>query len=101
MRKGCRKGWRPTAVAPTVALACLASLPPAKAQRKGPELSEQEIVRRFTEAESRLREARNNYTFKQDVLIQTLTGDTVNGTFRRVSEILFDDNSKRIEKITY
>jgi hypothetical protein len=101
MLKGCRKGWRPTAIAVAVALAFAAAHPAAKAQRRGPELSEQEIIRRFTDAESRLREARNNYTFKQDVLLQTLTGNVVNGTFRRVSEIVFDDQSNRIEKITY
>lgn len=102
MLKGCRKGWHLAVVAGAIALTFVTSLPSASAQRKGPEPSPQEIIRRFTEAESQLRDARNNYTFKQDVLLQTLAGPTaVTGTYRRVSEIIFDDQSKRIEKITY
>jgi hypothetical protein len=79
-----------------------AMLAPVSAQKPSPELANDEIIRRFTQAESMLRDARNNYTFKQDVLIQTLAGQSaVTGTYRRVSEIVFDDQSKRIERITY
>jgi hypothetical protein len=64
--------------------------------------SPEQIIARFAEAESRLRDARNNYTFKQDVLIETLgEAGSVTGSFRRVSEIDFDDRSNRVEKITY
>lgn len=84
------------------ALAGLLLAPGASAQRRGPELPDEEIIRRFTQAESALRDARANYTFTQDVTIQTLAGSTaVTGTYRRVSDILFDDQGKRIEKITY
>jgi hypothetical protein len=68
------------------------------------ELPSDEIIRRFAAAESELRIARNNYTFTQDVTIQQMaapSSDIVTGTFRRVSEIIFDDQSKRIEKITF
>lgn len=102
MFSGCLRGWRPKAATAAALLAAAAiSAPVGWAQRRGPEPPEQEIVARFTQAESRLRDARNNYTFKQDVLLQTLTGNAVTGTFRRVSDILFDDSGKRIEKITY
>lgn len=104
MRSGCRRGWRPiSVVAAAVVVAATALGTPARAARPGPapELSEQEIIARFTQAESRLREARNNYTFTQDVLLQQMSGNVATGMFRRVSDILFDDNSKRIEKITY
>jgi hypothetical protein len=84
-----------------------AQQPGAAAPRRaavGVELPSEEIIRRFAAAESELRQARNNYTFKQDVTIQQLAApgsDIVTGTFRRVSEIIFDDQSKRIERITY
>jgi hypothetical protein len=68
------------------------------------ELPSDEIIRRFAASESELRLARNNYTFKQDVTIQQLASpnsNVVTGTYRRVSEIIFDDQSKRIERITY
>ena len=84
-----------------LAIACAIAAPAASAQRRGPQPPEQEIVRRFAEAESRLRDARNNYTFKQDVLLQTLAGNAVTGTYKRVSEIVFDDQSKRIERIVH
>ena len=84
-----------------IALACGAMTPAASAQRRGAEPPEQEIIQRFAQAESRLRDARNNYTFKQDVQLQTLAGSAVTGTFKRVSEIVFDDQSKRIERILY
>jgi len=104
MRTGCRRGWRPISVfAAAIAIAVAVLGPTARAARPepAPELSEQEIITRFTQAESRLREARNNYTFTQDVLLQQMSGNVATGMFRRVSDILFDDNSKRIEKITY
>jgi hypothetical protein len=102
MLNGCRRGWRPATLAAALALAFAPGAGPAGAQQRGAQLAPQEIIRRFAEAESRLRDARNNYTFKQDVLMQTMAGaSAVTGTYRRVSEIIFDDQSKRIERITY
>jgi hypothetical protein len=96
-----------------VALFALALVAPAQtsvtppmspAQQRRVELPSDEIIRRFAAAESTLRQARNNYTFTQDVLVQQFAGPTSNivtGFFRRVSEIIFDDQSRRIEKITF
>ena len=63
--------------------------------------NEADIIRKFTEAESRLREARTSYTFKQDVLMQTMAGQSVTGVFHRVSEIIFTDDGHRTERITF
>lgn len=63
--------------------------------------NEADIIRNFTEAESRLREARTSYTFKQDVLMQTMAGQSVTGVFHRVSEIIFTDDGRRTERITF
>jgi hypothetical protein len=84
-----------------IALPAAAGAPePHSAQRAT--LSPEEIIQRFTQAESMLRDARNQYAFKQDVLIQTIGGgEAVTGSYRRVSEIIFDDRSQRIERITY
>lgn len=66
------------------------------------DLSTDEIIRRFAEAESRLRDARNQFTFKQDVTIQSMMGpQAITGTYRRVSEILFTDQGVRSERIVY
>ena len=47
------------------------------------------------------KDARNHYTYTQEVTVQTLDGDTVNGEFRETTDILYDDQGKRIEKVTY
>src|SRR5215216_7506113 len=61
-----------------------------------------EIIRRFAAAESENKVARNNYTFTQDFDILTLgEAGSITGRFHRVSDIVFDDRSNRIEKITF
>lgn len=62
----------------------------------------QEIIRRFAQSESENKIARNNYTFTQDVEIMTIgEAGSITGRFKRVSEIVYDDLSNRIERITY
>jgi hypothetical protein len=62
----------------------------------------EEIIRRFAAAETENRIARNNYTFTQDIDILTLgEAGSITGRFHRVSDIVFDDRSNRIEKITF
>lgn len=62
----------------------------------------EEVIKRFAEAESQNRNARNNYTFTQEFDLITL-GEAGSGTgrFHRVSDIVFDDRGNRIEKITF
>jgi hypothetical protein len=62
----------------------------------------EEVIRRFAEAETQNRIARNNYTFTQDFDVRTIgEAGSVTGRFHRVSDIVFDDRSNRIEKITF
>lgn len=60
-----------------------------------------EIIRKFAAKESEFRDARNNYTFRQEVRIQELDGQGGRpiGEFYRVSEILFTDSGARTERI--
>ena len=61
-----------------------------------------EIIRQFAEAETQNKIARNNYMFTQDIdLITFGEAGSATGRFHRVSEIVFDDRSNRIEKITF
>jgi hypothetical protein len=61
-----------------------------------------EIIRRFTAAESENKNARNNYTFTQDVDVVTLgEAGSITGRYHRISDIVFDDRGSRIEKITF
>ena len=62
----------------------------------------EEVIRRFAEAETKNKIARNNYTFTQDFDVLTIgEAGSVTGRFHRVSDIVFDDRSNRIEKITF
>ena len=61
-----------------------------------------EIIRRFAEAESANKIARNNYTFTQDVDLMTLgEAGSITGRYKRVSDIVYDNLGNRIERISY
>jgi len=61
----------------------------------------QEIIQRFAAKEKQFKLAREQYTYTQDVTIQTLDGNTVDGQYRQVSDILFDNQGHRIEQVTF
>ena len=68
--------------------------------KKGSPLANEEIIRRFAAKESEFRDARANYTFRQEVRIQTLNfDDRPDGEYYRVSDILFTDDGRRTERI--
>jgi hypothetical protein len=60
-----------------------------------------EIVQKFAAKEKEFKIARDQYTYTQDVTIQTLDGNTVDGQYHQVSDVLFDNNGKRIEEVTF
>jgi hypothetical protein len=65
-----------------------------------PPIPVEEIIRRFAEKEKEFKLARAVYTYRQDVKVQELNGDDrVTGEFNLVSDIIFDSNGKRTEKI--
>src|SRR5215467_4830254 len=64
-------------------------------------ISVQELIQKFAGKEGVFKDARNNYTYTQEILVQTVDGDTVDGEFRQTTDILYDDKGKRIEKVTF
>ena len=60
-----------------------------------------EIVQKFAAKEKQFKQARDQYTFTQDVTVQTLDGTHVDGEYHQISDILFDDNGKRIENVVF
>lgn len=64
-------------------------------------LTPQEIIQRFAAKEKVFQQARDNYTYTQDVTVETLDGDTVTGQYREVFDVLFDDSGKRIEHVNF
>ena len=45
--------------------------------------------------------ARENYIFRQDVVVQTLDGNTVDGEYRQVVDVTFDDKGRRRENVIF
>jgi len=64
-------------------------------------ISVQDLIQKFAGKEEIFKDARNHYAYTQDVTVQTLDGDTVSGEFRETTDVLYDDQGKRVEKVTY
>ncbi len=59
------------------------------------------IIQKFAAKEKQFKIAREQYTYTQDVTVQTLEGDTVDGEYHQVTDVLFDDRGHRIEQVTF
>jgi len=60
------------------------------------------IVQKFTENEKQFRSALNEYIFSRTATVQTVgIGGNITGTFRRDSDMTFNGDGSRIEKITF
>jgi len=81
--------------------------PPAFAQEGPLDKSEpkgitvDEIVKRFAAKEKEFKEARDQYTFRQDVKVMTLDGDTPDGNYQQVFDVSFDDKGHKIKNVVF
>lgn len=64
-------------------------------------MSVQDVLQKFGAAEAAAKEARNHFTYKQDVLVQTLVGKSVTGEFHEVWNVSYDEKGKRQEEVTF
>lgn len=64
-------------------------------------LTPQQIIEKFAAKEKEFNEVRDHYVWRQTVKVQTLDGDTVDGEFQLVTDELFDDKGKRIQRVVY
>ena len=88
-------------------LACGLAVRPAFAQ-EGPlesdapkDTTPDAIIKRFAEKETEFAKARDQYTYRQDVTVETLDGDTVDGQYHEVFDVIFDDKGHRIENVVF
>ena len=70
-----------------------------KSEPKG--ITPDEIIQRFAAKEKEFKEARDQYTYRQDVKVQVLDGDTPKGEYHEVFDVVFDNNGKRLEKVVF
>ncbi|HYL91696.1 MAG TPA: hypothetical protein VEW69_00910 [Alphaproteobacteria bacterium] len=64
-------------------------------------LTVQDVINRFSARESIFQQARNNYTYTQDLTVQTIEGKTVDGEFREARDITYDAKGAPVETVTY
>ncbi len=64
-------------------------------------MTPQELIQKFTAAENRVRDARAQYTFARDVLVQTLNENVANGQWHQVAQISYDPKGNPIENVTF
>ncbi|HUQ50486.1 MAG TPA: hypothetical protein VM056_07230 [Terriglobales bacterium] len=70
-----------------------------KAPPKG--MTEQQVIERFAAREKEFKDARENYTFRQSVKVQTLDGTTVTGEYQQIVDVTFDDKDRRRENVVF
>ena len=58
----------------------------------------EEVIRRFAAKEKEFQQARDQYTYRQDVKVQTPEDD---GEYHEIFDVLFDDQGKRLENVVY
>src|SRR6204780_623002 len=100
---------RPYRVVPllaALALCILASLsaiaqegPLENTQPKG--VTSEEIITQFAAREKLFKEAREHYTYRQDIKVQTRDGDTITGEYHEVFDVLYDDKGHRLENVVF
>src|SRR5215813_11591195 len=61
----------------------------------------QEILQKMAAKEDMFREARNHYTYTQDITVQELDGNSVTGEYRLVQDITYSDKGERLENVTF
>ncbi len=59
------------------------------------------IIQRFAAKEKEFKEARDQYTYRQSVKVQTVDGNTVDGEYQEVFDVVFDDKARRLENVVY
>ena len=70
-----------------------------KSQPKG--ITVEEIIKRFSAKEKEFKEARDQYTYRQDVKVQTLDGNTPDGTYQQVFDVTFDDQGHKVKNVVF
>jgi len=70
-----------------------------KSEPKG--ITVEEVIKRFASKEKEFKEARDQYTFRQDVKVMTLDGDTPDGNYQQVFDVTFDDKGRKVKNVVF
>ncbi len=61
----------------------------------------EEVIRKFAAKEKEFKEARDHYTYRQSVKVQTVDGDTVDGEYQQIFDVTFDDQGRKIKSVVF
>jgi hypothetical protein len=64
-------------------------------------ITSDEIIKRFAAKEKEFKEARDQYTYRQDVKVMTLDGETPDGNYQQVFDVTFDDKGRKIKNVVF
>lgn len=64
-------------------------------------ITPEQVIQKFAAREKQFKIARDDYTYRQSVKVEELDGDTVDGEYQLVTDILFDDKGHRIEDVVF
>lgn len=65
------------------------------------EMTVPDLIQKLGVEETKVRQARTHYTFTQDLMVQTLNGNSVDGQFHEVTNISYDNKGKRVENVKF
>jgi len=69
---------------------------------EAPSLPVDQIIQRFAESEAEFKRERDNYTYTQTFVVQTIDdGGQPDGEYRMTSDVIFTSSGKRYDKVTY
>ena len=107
MKLSFRIAWAPITLFIALLLGFMLAALPATAQ-EGPldtsppkGITVEEIIQRFAAKEKEFKVARDQYTYRQDVKVMVMDGETVTGEFHEVFDVLFDDKGRRLENVVF
>lgn len=96
---------RPFKTRLVVAVALICFLPVLARAQEGPletaqpkSITPEEIIQKFAAKETDFKQAREQYTYRQDVTVATPEDD---GQYREVFDVVFDDKGKRLENVVF
>jgi hypothetical protein len=70
-----------------------------KSEPKG--ITGEEVIKRFAAKEKEFKAARDQYTYRQDVKVMTLDGDTPDGSYQQVFDVTFDDKGRKTKNVVF
>src|ERR1041385_3429259 len=64
-------------------------------------ITPEQIIQKFAAKEKEFSQAREDYTYRQEVQMQTMDGDTPNGEYHQVVDVTFDAKNRRKENVVF